>query len=114
MIDPKLLTEESGFVEGVVVEVVQHGHGYLSEKMTTCAWWRREGYAVTMGYRSFPNEMISIRPLTGPMAIWNFLPRNIKAVIFDEDGWPKHQFFDTMPDDMMPKAAVSRPWWAVQ
>ena len=100
MIDPKLLTPEAGFMDCCAVEV-QWPNEVYEVGYFPCDDWGRD-----------VSEVVSIRPLTGPMAIWNFLPRNVKAVVLDDTGWPVHQYFDTMPDSMLPVGCVHRPFWA--
>lgn len=73
MIDPKLLTPDNGFVEGGVVDIVDnHGRrfvGRLSHVTEFNIW------LVESNFHGFMfSEVESIRPLTGPMAIWNFAP----------------------------------------
>jgi len=72
MIDPKLLTAENGFALECVVEVTWNsgqdvGYLHLNENELWLKRWIDE----SLGW----DEVDSIRPLTGPMAIWNFAPR---------------------------------------
>jgi hypothetical protein len=66
MISPELLTKENGFVEGCVVEIeTQTGNlvQYWDElNRSTIPDWCEDGF------------ITAIRPLTGPMAIWNHAP----------------------------------------
>lgn len=92
MIDPKLLTKESGFEDGVVVEYERAGFrpsvthfGSRVMKMT---------------------DIVSIRPLTGPMAIWNFAPKWAQCLVRDE-----HEF-TFLASDEHDEGFETRPWWA--
>jgi hypothetical protein len=72
VIDPKLLTNENGFVEGCVVEIVQDGRSLLS-------YWKSQNepeiLMLDVGHIEIMFcEIEKICPLTGPMAIWNFAP----------------------------------------
>lgn len=109
MIDPNLLTKEAGFVGGEWIEIDHHvmkWHGLELYDDEYIGW-------IVGEYENIdPSEVTSIRPLTGPMAIWNFLPKNIKAIVLDESGWPESQYYDTAPDLIIPRGAVFRPFWA--
>ncbi len=63
MINPQLLTKENGFEDGVVVEL----NGDVGR-----LHFDKDGAIVLNGYRRF--EILSLRPLTGPMSIWNYAP----------------------------------------
>lgn len=75
MIDPKLLTAENGFVDGVVVEIVLAG-GSKDLSYFEHADSDEAGFCDSFGswIMTKENLHVSIRPLTGPMSIWNFAP----------------------------------------
>lgn len=113
MIDPKLLTEENGFVDGCVVEIVildgdwkTYHHGILKDCGRDCVVYECEGEEILS---SVPFKSIhSIRPLTGPMAIWNFAPS--WATHLDmEDGFFE---FVNLKNDGVYDGYINRPLWA--
>jgi len=107
MIDPKLLTEENGFVEGVVVEIVD------TNLRKSVHYFKKTGDADGLPFvelNDWTPAMIiidSIRPLTGPMAIWNFAPIGAVAMISDVSGI-KLVYADDYKHDNL----VKRPFWA--
>lgn len=116
MIPPDKLTEKNGFVEGCVVETIERGTrrfnilnriGHVVEPPAD--YWFLE---FSDGWRPIIGLFDSIRPLTGPMAIWNFIPRNVKAIVLSNDGWPVSMYYYNMPDIMLPRGVIERPWWA--
>lgn len=70
MIDPKLLTPEVGLVEGCVVEI--EWEDYISNQIEFYVW----GSSINHEQKIYQISQYgqSIRPLTGPMAIWNHAP----------------------------------------
>ena len=91
MIDLNLLTPENGFVPGCVVEVITEGWpsprpvifrlvqlkdlsgiGNLSSSED---WVIPDAHAYV-----YIKLLTSIRPLTGPMAIWNFAPGGVEVL----------------------------------
>lgn len=108
MIDPTKLTAENGFVDGVVVEIVwdnrNRRHQYTELCMSQWDDWEFE-------------QIESIRPLTGPMAIWNFAPEwatHLTAIILGDEVaypcWHEHGS-NTIPDGAV---EIERPFWAVK
>jgi hypothetical protein len=122
MIPPDKLTAENGFMEGVVVEVEYHDYTGKHQKQVGrlhlesshelwLDWWDDESIS--------PSDLVSIRPLTGPTAIWNFAPEwatFCRIMSEDRQGdtiyWygPLHEH-----DKKILRGAVDtteRPWWA--
>lgn len=125
MIDPKLLTEENGFVEGVVVEI-----GYSPYKDRSLGTIYEYGKLRKIWPDSIETEqedspygfdwIISIRPLTGPMAIWNFAPDYAQSAVvyctgdIEWVGMPKEQVTVAV-DSSCPLDSISeRPFWAIE
>lgn len=107
MINPAKLTAEQGFVDGCVVEyqIERGGHGV--------------DYLCFDGPFALDfKHMIHIRPLTGPMAIWNFLPKETVAICRGDHGYPEFQLYATHPAIVGNYGMWSgykiepRPWWA--
>jgi hypothetical protein len=109
MIDPKLLTEENGFVEGCVVEVVRDdGVAYYAKLHSA----DEKAVFVTTPFGDIAISMLedisSTRPLTGPMAIWNFAPQWAEwAIIYDES-----ILWGMIGDNEGSGIPVYRPFWA--
>ena len=133
MINTQLLTKENGFDDGVVVEIGESFGG-------------RGGGAVYFSYGVFmgvdthgdilaiissdddDNEpsvfdiewVTSIRPLTGPMSIWNHIPLSVAAIVRDELNYPTDLFFYTNPcviggdKTYHGKPIECRPFWATR
>jgi len=98
MIDQNQLTADQGFVEGCVVEIIWEDYSPSIE------------YYVWSSAMDHPQKeyMISqyghsVRPLTGPMAIWNFIPERINSA---DDLLSSEEWFQTDIGD------YKRPWWA--
>lgn len=110
-ITSEMLTPEFGFVEGAVVEV--NGRAGRIVQIT-----KAFVHIDTLGF-GIPFESIkTIRPITGPMAIWNFIPDDIYGVGRDSTGWPEHMLHMTHPaiahpEDWKGLKIELRPWWAV-
>ena len=109
MIDPKLLTAEQGFVEGCVVEGVRDdGVAYYAKFHSV----DEKAVFVTTPFGdiaiSMLEEIQSIHPLTGPMAIWNFAPDGSVALITSVLGiqW-------IYADDYKHINLVKRPFWVM-
>lgn len=116
MIHPTQLTKAAGFEEGVVIEI-----GYKP--------WKDQSQETVLEYgklcKIWPDSVeteqeespygldwiVCIRPLTGPMAIWNFAPEWATCCQNREMGisWD-HQ----IPEWWDGKSTVIqlRPWWA--
>lgn len=105
MIDPKLLTPDNGFVLGeTVVE------------------YERTGFSPAVSYLNMRilelKDIKAIHPLTGPMAIWNFLPKETVAICRGDHGYPEFQLYATHPAIVGNYGMWSgykiepRPWWA--
>lgn len=75
MIHPTQLTKEAGFEEGVVVEIVWEDDDHKP-------WLTHWPIFALSGI----NPIRSIRPLTGPMAIWNFAPDDAEILHRKIDG----------------------------
>lgn len=116
MIDPKILTPEFGFEDGVVVEYQYHSWGKIeNEVMTFHGFFGGvdRGRVVIRDWEcdhaTVECELIeSIRPLTGPMAIWNFAPEWAQwLLIWDgEPLWKREYQSHT--------SGINRPWWATK
>ena len=66
MIDPKLLTSENGFEDGVVVEIEWDTYPITGNDKEIAYWEDAKEWST--------EYMESIRPLTGTMSIWNNAP----------------------------------------
>lgn len=115
MIDPKLLTEENGFVEGELVQIdssVQRWHGLELYDDDYIGW-------VVGEYENIDPQYISIiNPLTGPAAIWNFAPEWADVLLGSDEGffrffrdyeWAK---WDGILFDREHDKIFYRPFWA--
>lgn len=105
MIDPKLLTKDAGFEDGVVYEI-NWGLGVKE-------WFLWGSHEDPNGWDL--ESMLSIRPLTGPMAIWNFAPKWAKSVYVFDDGlsWKttgKDDWIREWPE--LDGFMYDRPWWS--
>ncbi len=102
MIDPKLLTDEAGFVEGCVVEIIWED--YISRQPEFYVW----GSSSDGSQKEYMIQQYgaSVRPLTGPMAIWNFAPEWATCLMRDE-----HEF-TFLASDEYGDGFESRPWWS--
>lgn len=109
MIDPKLLTEEAGFVDGVVVE---YKYSKVDKRYVDILNASQDGKIDTQEYFLGQFEdMEYIHPLTGPMSIWNHAPEwaqwckvsKINITWWDQE--PPHQFDWNQ--------VSQRPWWAI-
>lgn len=96
MIDPAKLTADQGFVDGCVVMVKTVG---WSER--PMVYHIRDSelgpYIPDSNMWAYLSNIESIRPLTGLMAIWNFLPSKVVAICRGDDGWPEHQLYSQHP-----------------
>lgn len=115
MIDPKPLNPDNGFVEGCVVEYQYHAWGGkevmtfhaffvgISENRMVIRDWEGRG-------ESYCDLIESIRPLTGPMAIWNFAPEWATACSVGKDGigWLENPAYEMVG---LP-GWTKRPFWA--
>lgn len=112
MIGPKLLTPEFGFEEGCVVEIVSvhRGISKFVEYFHSDAIRQDTYFGKDYSYRWGNNDW-TIRPLTGPMAIWNFAPD--WADVYRKNSNGIHQFSSiaTVPD-LERYSWIARPWWA--
>lgn len=125
MIDPAKLTEENGFVDGCVVEILhRHSDGdfFVTGKILRT---NSRGIVLDMpisaknGVTVLFSDIISIRPLTGPMAIWNFAPKENKdqgvkapvAVLYSglDVMW---LYDDEDPNEFLNDNCIMRPFWA--
>lgn len=115
MIHPNLLTPEFGFVEGCVVETVERGHREFNifrriEQVEGTTLW---ALVFASGWCPVIGLFDSIKPLTGPLSIWNFAPEWAVAAQIKEMGvsW-EH----SIPEWWDGKSSVVslRPWWARQ
>jgi len=104
MIDPKLLTKENGFVEGCVVEYTTTDNGkdveYFDEAFRKMFLVKPEAV----------EWFTSIRPLTGPMAIWNFAPKGATVLVKNAGAmyWMNH-----IPDLISQHdEVILMPFWA--
>jgi len=99
MIDPKLLTPENGFVEGVVV-----GVEYF-DGVSECGYWPDDDWPKN------DSGIKSIRPLTGPMAIWNFAPEWADFLVIEHGNhlWQRGRSEDFFGDA---SNVTTRPFWA--
>ena len=105
MISTNQLTKEAGFEDGVVVEIVDEmGRVWFVE-----SWKDEYGDSKTPSYESW----ISIRPLTGPMAIWNFAPEWADFLIVDHGNclWQRGRRQDFFGDA---RNITDRPFWAAR
>jgi len=95
VIDSMLFTEESGFVDGIVIEIEYLG-------ATKCVEYFDR-------YYHYP-EVSFIRPLTGPMAIWNFAPEGATVLVKNAGAmyWMNH-----VPDMISQHdEVILMPFWA--
>jgi len=116
MIDPKLLTEENGFVEGEWI----HCSTNLTGRMGFVG--KLHSVIPECGVVRFYDEddakfseIVSIRPLTGPMAIWNFAPVWAESCIIGMNGvyWIKgSRPEDSDWPDLGWEKIIFRPFWA--
>lgn len=119
MIDPAKLTEDQGFVDGVVVEIADADDNKHYGKLFNVT--EHSVYTVEDSLRGFAfGEVLSIRPLTGPMAIWNFAPEWATHCLqmTDDQGniWGVSWYRDLVLDPLIPddpdEIITNRPFWA--
>ena len=117
MINPQLLTKENGFEDGVVVELF-----YQDESGSYTEWdtWvtpdcriDEQFPIVDLGNTAHDFAcLVSIRPLTGPMSIWNHAPEwathcaETEATIY----WYKWGAVPSNTFDIV----TARPFWATR
>src|SRR6478609_10506123 len=106
MIDPLLLTEENGFVGGEWIEIEHHvmrWHGLEIYDEDYLNWIIDEYENINPAY------VINIRPLTGPMSIWNHAPDWAEYVVTQSDRitWYDKDHYDKEADKV-----GKRPFWA--
>lgn len=110
MIDPTLLTPENGFEDGVVVEI--NGKPYVYDYFGKYAYGFVESLWCKDGPVFKPEDIKSIKLLTGPMSIWNHAPEWVE--------WCKVSKLNiTWWDHEPPKTfdwheVSSRPFWATR
>lgn len=113
MIHLSQLTKENGFADGVMVEIVVSGKsswGVFSPVDETCIKVRTQD---SLTY--YTDCIESIRPLTGPMAIWNFAPEWAESCITGRNGvyWIQgYRPEDSDWPDLGWEKITFRPWWA--
>lgn len=110
MIDPKLLTEEAGFVDGVVVE---YKYSKVDKRYIDILNVSQDGKIDTQEYFLGQFEdMEYIRPLTGPMSIWLHAPEWATYLI---QGGGEFCFGIKIPNwwDGESSKIQLRPWWAI-
>jgi len=109
MIDPKLVTPENGFIEGCVVEIktgvvfYERFKSVLNKNITILDSDGCNGYIDA-------SDIVSIRPLTGPMAIWNFAPEWAEWLVEDSVSF---RWYKSQPDIYL-NAPEDRPFWATR
>ena len=106
MIDPQLLTKENGFEDGVVVEIV-----WLNETDPEFLVWDEIEKRNVCDDDLLP-ELLSIRPLTGPMSLWNHAPEWAKACSIEADcvNWVANPVFEMTGFE----GWSMRPFWATR
>jgi len=106
MIDPKLLTKENGFEDGVVVEIDKRSLGWWAVDLFNSFGVEDLGFATVHG--AMMREFESIRPLTGRMSIWNHAPdwANYCAM--------GNQTIDWLVTQVIGPTLHKRPFWAVR
>jgi hypothetical protein len=108
MIPPDKLTPENGFTDGVVVQYNGDHLGWWNEDVKHSFGLRYLGFIrSTDGY--IVREIESIRPLTGPMAIWNFAPVWAVARFANTDD---HISWIRVNPEWLEHRVEMRPWWA--
>lgn len=122
MIDPKLLTEENGFVNGVAV-AIRWSHYVSEDELYIFHNVYKDEICITPGgiddsCEINVNKIKSIRPLTGPMSIWNFAPEWADVCFHGDMGSIQFysndqidQFGDMVFDPEHDKEST-RPFWA--
>jgi hypothetical protein len=103
VIAPKLLTPENGFEDGVVVEIEWENY---SPSIEYYVW----GSAMDQPQKEYMISQygVSVRPITGPMSIWNHAPEWAQWLLM-WDGvalWKR--------SDEPHTAGIERPFWATR
>lgn len=107
MIDPKLLTPDNGIVEGCVVAYRIDGD---TNERVGHARYADHGFSILENQWIGTRNLDTIRPLTGPMAIWNFAPESALACMVYETmvQWVEY----LPPEGTTYTGLLIRPWWA--
>jgi len=128
MIDPKVLTEENGFVEGCVVEIVTEEERaigtftHVNFVNSSGPYLELENYTLSNYgfYGTRIEEIVSIHPLTGPMAIWNFAPEWADVCYHNDMGTVNFysnemlEQYGDMVFDTEHDTESKRPFWATK
>lgn len=121
MIDPKLLTKEAGFEDGAVVELVTENSSTVFYFSTPFEGDRSIFISESNRYVDF-DRIISLRPLSGDMAIWNFATNNTHLALV-KNGDEIEQLCWWRPDTVdfnewkqvwndFGAVITERPWWS--
>ena len=114
MIHPTQLTKEAGFEEGVVVMVKEVQ--WRERPMVLRIGRNEHGEYITDAHAyAYFSHIESIRPLTGPMSIWNFAPKWAESCIAGRNGvyWIQgSRPEDSDWPDLGWEKITFRPWWA--
>ncbi len=115
MVNPNLLTEQNGFVAGELVQIdsqVITWHGLNDYDPDYKDW-------ITGEYENIdPNLVNIIRPLTGPMAEWNFAPDWAEYLKINDNcfihEWMRGIKETDKYDPHYERFYFKRPFWAVR
>jgi len=103
MINPQLLTKENGFEDGVVVEIEWDTYPITGNDKEIAYWEDAKLWST--------DHMVAIRPLTGPMGIWNHAYDDATHLSIDGAGCFQ---FCTLHKGQNPEGYIPRPFWATR
>lgn len=103
MIDPKLLTEEAGFIVGTVVEINGTEVGRIIKITDSFLHLNTFVFGIPL------DTIDSIRVLSGPMSIWIHAPEWATWYI----DWGDSIQWGRNPENIGSGTPVYRPWWAI-